>query len=72
MDSHIKITLGKNIARLRKKMSLTQTDLAEKTDYTLRSIQFIESGTGGTSLEGCERIAKALNVSVKDLFDLKN
>ncbi len=48
---------------------MTQEALAEATDYSLDFISLVERGIKAPSVEGCERIAKALRVSLKDLFD---
>jgi transcriptional regulator with XRE-family HTH domain len=65
----IKKRLGKRIAMLRKERGFTQEGFAEKTDYSVEFISFIERGINAPSIEGCERIAKALRISIKDLFD---
>jgi len=65
----IKKRLGKRIAELRRKKGLTQEDLSEKSDYSVEFVSFVERGINSPSVEGCERIAKALNIQLKDLFD---
>jgi len=65
----VKEKLGKRIAGLRQKAGLTQEKLAEKTAYSLDFISMVERGINAPSVEGCERIAKALRVKLKDLFD---
>lgn len=65
----IKKRLGQRIAELRKRAGLTQEQFAEKTDYSVEFISFVERGINAPSIEGCERIAKALGLSLKDLFD---
>lgn len=65
----IKKQLGQRIAELRRKNGLNQATLAEKADYSIEFISFVERGINSPSVEGCERIAKALKVNVRDLFD---
>lgn len=65
----IKKQLGLRIAGLRKESGFTQEKLAEKADYSVEFISFVERGIHAPSIEGCERIAKALGISLKDLFD---
>jgi len=65
----IKKRLGQRIAELRKSKGFTQEQFAEKTDYSVEFISFVERGINAPSIEGCERIAKALCVPLKDLFD---
>ena len=65
----VKKRLGQKIAGLRQKAKMTQEALAEATNYSLDFISLVERGINAPSVEGCERIAKALRVSLKDLFD---
>jgi transcriptional regulator with XRE-family HTH domain len=65
----VKRKLGRTISRLRKEKGLTQESLAEKTDYSVDFIGLIERGVNAPSVDGLERIAKALNVSLKRLFE---
>jgi len=65
----IKQRLGQRIAELRKGVGFTQEKFAEKTDYSVEFISFVERGINAPSIEGCARIAKALGIPLKDLFD---
>lgn len=65
----LKKQLGRQIATLRRSKKLTQEKLAEKTGYSIEFISLVERGINAPSVDGCERIAKTLHVSVKDLFD---
>jgi len=67
---NIKKQLGKRIAELRREKGLTQEAFAEKADYSVEFVSFVERGINSPSIEGCERIAKALNIRLRDLFDL--
>lgn len=60
--------LGKQIAKLRKELGITQDDLAKKIDSSRVYISHVEQGRRSPSLELLEKIAKALKVQVKDLF----
>jgi transcriptional regulator with XRE-family HTH domain len=66
----LKKQLGKRIATLRKAAKLTQAKLAEKSGYSIEFISLVERGINAPSIDGCERIAKELKVSVRDLFDV--
>jgi len=68
----LKEQLGRRIAELRKKNKLTQEALAELTDYSVEFISFIERGINGPSIDGIERISKALKVSVQELFTFED
>ena len=65
----IKKKLGQRITVLRKEKGLTQEKLAEKSDYSVEFVSFVERGIHAPSLEGCQRIAKALRIPLKELFD---
>lgn len=65
----IKKKLGDRIAELRKESKLTQEKLAEMSDYSVEFISLVERGINAPTVEGLERIAIALEVTVKDLFN---
>ena len=65
----VKHDLGRQIAVLRKGKGLTQEALAEKAEYSVEFISFVERGIHSPSIEGCSRIAGALGVPLRDLFD---
>jgi transcriptional regulator with XRE-family HTH domain len=54
---------------LRRSKKLTQEKLAEKSGYSVEFISLVERGINAPSVEGCQRIAKALHVSLKELFN---
>ena len=57
------------MAKLRKSCSLTQEQLAEAADYSVEFISYMERGQHGPSMEGIERLARALNVKESTLFE---
>ncbi len=61
--------LGKRIADLRKDKGLTQEELATKSWYSVEFISLVERGVNAPAVAGLERIAKALKVEIKELFD---
>jgi transcriptional regulator with XRE-family HTH domain len=65
----LKQLLGSRISCLRRQKNLTQEELAEATDYSVEFISFVERGINGPSIDGLERLACALEVEVKELFD---
>ena len=65
----IKKQLGQRIVRLRKEAGFTQEVLAEKANYSVEFISFVERGINAPSVEGCDRIAKALGIPLKELFN---
>ena len=67
--SEIKICLGKRIADLRRDRGYSQETLAEKTGYSTEFISLVERGINAPSVEGLDRIASALEVEIKELFN---
>jgi transcriptional regulator with XRE-family HTH domain len=61
--------LGRRIAVLRQLAEMTQAELAEASGYSDDFIGLVERGINAPSVSGLERIAKALKVTPKDLFD---
>ncbi len=60
--------LGSRIRQLRKQQQLSQEELAAKAQVDLTSISEIESGLRNPSLKTLHKIARALNVSLAELF----
>jgi len=60
--------LGETINRLRKRKKLTQEQLAENVGITPKYIQYLEKAKRVPSLKLLYKIARALDVEVKDLF----
>jgi len=67
----IKKSLGKRISALRRSKKLSQEDLAEKSRYSVEFISLVERGVNAPSVAGLAKIAKALGVEIKDLFDFR-
>lgn len=63
--------LGRRIAALRRNQKFSQEQLAEASGYSVDFISLVERGINAPSIEGCDRIAKALKVPLKDLFDFE-
>ncbi|MBQ7127015.1 helix-turn-helix transcriptional regulator [bacterium] len=61
--------LGKQIKYLREQSNLTQEKMAEKCGLSLDYIGKIEVAINKPGLRALIKIAKALNVDIKDLFD---
>jgi transcriptional regulator with XRE-family HTH domain len=60
-----KLEPGYQVARLRMKLGLTQTQLAEMVGTKQPSIARLENGEGSPSLSFLEKVAKALGTAVK-------
>ncbi|MBP3820358.1 helix-turn-helix transcriptional regulator [bacterium] len=61
--------LGQRIKDLRKRNKLTQAQLAEIIGMETTNLCKLENGGQLPKEENIEKIAKALNVNIKDLFD---
>ena len=70
--SNIKELFGKRIKFYREQQKLTQEELAEKIGINSRSLSLIECGTNFVTAETLNAIAKALEISPKNLFDFEN
>jgi putative transcriptional regulator len=63
--------LGKNIARLREKAGLSQTELALRCDKDRQSLNRLEKGRINASAYYLSEIAAELQVPVKELLDFE-
>ena len=64
----IKSIFGKNIKYYRKKLRLSQEQLAEKLDITTKHLSTIETGATFVSAELLEKFTKNLFISASSLF----
>jgi transcriptional regulator with XRE-family HTH domain len=61
--------LGETIKRIREKKGMTQEDLADKAASNVSYLAKIENGYVNTSVRYLIKIARGLDVKVKDLFE---
>ena len=66
---NVKEKLGKRINELRIEKSLSQEKLALKANIDRAYMHLIEKGKTNVSIELIEKIAVALEIGIKDLFD---
>ena len=69
MDSELSKDFGLVIKDLRKKQKLSQEELAEKAGVHRTYIGMIERGEKNVTLENINKLAKAFNLRMKDLFE---
>lgn len=62
--------LGRRIKTLRKELNMTQEDLAFKVGVDRSYMGFVERGEKNPTLKNLDGMAKALKVSLSDLFKL--
>lgn len=67
---NIKKELGEKIKRLRKSKNLTQEQLAELIDISSRNLSGIELGINYPKPETLEKIVKALDIDVQEIFSI--
>lgn len=61
--------LGQHIKKLRKEKSMTQLDVAIESEMEENAFQRIESGRTNPSTKTLLKIAKALDISMSEMFD---
>lgn len=64
--------LGENLRRIRKQKGMTQEDLGFLIGNSGKQIGRIERGENNVTTSMMYQISKALNVNIKDLFNLDN
>lgn len=62
--------MNNKIKELRARHNLTQEDLARKVGIRRETILFLEKGKYNPSLKLAHEVAKALNTTIDDLFEL--
>ncbi|MGS0765679.1 helix-turn-helix domain-containing protein [Syntrophomonas curvata] len=70
--NNIKSMFGNTVRTIRLSMGISQEELAFLCGLHRTYISDIERGTRNVSLENIAKIARALGVSPKDLFDFPN
>ena len=61
--------LGKQIRFYRRLNRLTQEKLAEKAELAPSYVSDVERGRVNISVDALQRIARAMGISLRDLFD---
>lgn len=69
MKKPIRKQLGARIKEIRKARGLSQEDLAERVGIEAKHLSRIEVGGSYPSLDRLAKLAKALNVEMKDFFE---
>lgn len=59
---------GERVKDFRKEKGLSQEELAEKVKVDVRTIVAIETGKRNPTLNTINKITKAVNISIKELF----
>lgn len=70
MDT-IRKSFGRSVQHWRKTKGMTQEELAEEARLSWSHLNAIEGGRKSPSIETIQRIADALHVTARDLFDFQ-
>ncbi len=65
----VKVKIGQRIKALREVSSMSQKDLSYAADLDRSYITSVENGQRNISIVNIEKIAAALNVTLKEFFD---
>lgn len=68
-DKYYLAQIGANVRKYRTKQNISQSQLAFEIETSLRQIQRIEKGSSNAGILFYIKIAKVLNVSIKDILD---
>lgn len=67
-DNSLQIQVGKRIQKLREIKGISQQDLAAKCNFEKSNMSRLEAGRVNPSLSTLEKVAKALEVNIVELF----
>lgn len=65
----IKLLVGKRVKELRNNLGISQEELAELAGLDRTYVTSVECGKRNISIVNIEKLAKALNVTIKDFFN---
>ena len=65
----LKRQFGSRLRLLRAQKQMTQDQLADAANLSVDFLSLIERGKNSPSFDSLEKLASALQISVKDLFD---
>jgi transcriptional regulator with XRE-family HTH domain len=65
----LKSSIGKRIRELRNAKSLTQEEVAWKSELDRTFMNHVENGRRNISIESLEKICSGLEISVKEFFN---
>ena len=67
-ENTLQIIVGKQIQKLREAKGLSQQDLAAKCNFEKSNMSRLEAGRVNSTLSTLDKIAKALDVTLVELF----
>jgi transcriptional regulator with XRE-family HTH domain len=67
----LRVQFGRHLRKMRRIHDMTQEQFSESVGISLAFLSLVERGINAPSFETLERIARVLNVKVRDLFDFR-
>lgn len=67
----LKTRIAKNVRQIRKRLGITQQELADRINMTNRYLSLIENNPQNISVDVLQLLAKALEVPVERLIDVE-
>jgi ribosome-binding protein aMBF1 (putative translation factor) len=67
-ENSLQLIVGKNIRKIRESKSISQQELAAKCNFEKSNMSRLEAGRVNPTLSTLEKVAKALDVSLAELF----
>ncbi len=67
-ENSLQIIVGKNIQKIRESKGISQQELAAKCNFEKSNMSRLEAGRVNPTLSTLEKVAKALDVSLAELF----
>lgn len=67
-ENSLQIIVGKNIQKIRESKGISQQELAAKCNFEKSNMSRLEAGRVNPTLSTLEKVAKALGISLAELF----
>lgn len=67
-ENSLQIIVGKNIQKIRESKGISQQELAAKCNFEKSNMSRLEAGRVNPTLSTLEKVAKALEISLAELF----
>lgn len=71
MKDELLFKIGQSVRYIRLKQSLSQEELAFRSDLNLNSISTLERGINNIKIKNLYKIANALNVNIEEILNCK-
>lgn len=68
LENSIQIIVGKNIQKIRESKGISQQELAAKCNFEKSNMSRLEAGRVNPTLSTLEKVAKALDVTLAEIF----